>query len=214
VTVTGPLFVGNALEVDVEVAVLRANMSSEVKWKVPAKAPFPSVLIRFADVEFFRFRLLLPGNGKQSWSDPVYPQELKKPKNHSLSIPCKRCEIIIQISVVICKPANPSILSCYFRTVFEEKEGGMLVVHRVWCTLVEESMGDGGGETRSLVVLSPFFRIRSFLPTKKTGRISTSQQILSAEHTEQFTLLGKGQQIQIQFTGNHEETHHLHFSSK
>jgi hypothetical protein len=212
VTVTGPLFVGNALEVDVEVAVLRANMSSEVKWKVPAKAPFPSVLIRFADVEFFRFRLLLPGNGKQSWSDPVYPQELKKPKNHSLSIPCKLREITI-LRLLLTKLTD---FGCFllFRTVFEEKEGGMLVVHRVWCTLVEEAMGDGGGETRSLVVLSPFFRIRSFLPSKKTGRISTSQQILSAEHTEQVTLLGKGQQIQIQFTGNHEETHHLHFSSK
>jgi len=101
-----------------------------------------------------------------------------------------------------------------------EEINGQLVVEHMWLTLIEETPGDSSSSPRSLLVLSPFFRIRSFMPGQRLGRISTAQQLLTKdtsagdEDMTSFVLPGKGSHRRVNFRGDLKATHHLHFTSK
>ena len=66
------------------------------------------------------------------------------------------------------------------------------------------------GESRTLVILSPIFRLRSLLSSPTIARIATARNDAKAS----FDLPGRGAEIELDFLGDENVAHLLTFQTE
>ncbi|CAG7726003.1 unnamed protein product [Allacma fusca] len=176
VSISGPFSVLNALDDEIEIALLPKSGGREVTWPVQSRNHGPSRLIQVQDIEHFRFRFI-DDTETMPWSPVVTVEAIKSEKNRCLAIELYKQDINEKIKTF-----------------------------SVWCSMVEETIESS---LRSMIVISPFFRVKSSLavPTKVYNSVGRSSP------DEIFELKGEGSEQKIDFIGSHKVVHHLTFQS-